>query len=118
MNLREERLLAAFRGLPAPTHVLRPGTLHEMDGLVDGLIEKYKIQEPKIEDTIRDHWGSIIGARFMRQCEPTKIMGKDTLLIKVMNPIVRQELEFIKKQILENLQSVRGCESLTRIAFR
>ena len=118
MDLETERLLASFRGLPPPNHVLRPHTMQGIDGLVGNLLERYKVEEPKVEDTIRDNWGLIIGARFMNSCEPAKLFGGDNLLIKVANPMVRQELEFIKRQILENLQSIPGCEGIQRIAFR
>lgn len=117
-DLQSERMIAAFRGLPIPRYIPRQNSVHDVSSMIDQIIEKYKIQAPKVEDTIRDNWGIIIGARFMNKCEPTKILSEDTLLIKVLNPIVRQELEFIKKQILENLQSIRGCEEIHRIAFR
>jgi hypothetical protein len=118
MDLDTERLLASFRGLPAPDHVVRPHTMRGLDGLVGHLLDRYRIEEPKLEDTIRDNWGIIIGARFMNSCEPAKLFGEDNLLIRVANPMVRQELEFMKRGILENLQSVPGCEGIQRIAFR
>ena len=117
-DLQTERLIANFRGLPPPRYLLREKSMQGVGDLIDQIIEKYKIQAPKVEDIIRDNWGIIIGARFMNKCEPAKILSEDTLLIKVMNPIIRQELEFVKKQILENLQCIRGCEGIHRIAFR
>ena len=117
-DLQTERLIAAFRGLPPPKYLVREKSMQDLGDVIDRIIEKYKIQAPKVEDTIRDNWGIIIGARFMNKCEPAKMLSEDTLLIRVMNPIIRQELEFVKKQILENLQSVRGCEGILRIAFR
>ena len=87
-----------------------------MDGLIDHLIDKHKIEQPSVEQTLMDNWRRIVGVEFAHRCSPQKILG-DRLLISATNPVVRQELIFRKEEIVRRIQALSGCSPIEGVSF-
>ncbi len=112
-----EDAVADFRGLPrANEHEWDKGAAN-MASLVEVLIEKYKIGQERPEQTIMAHWREIMGENASR-CAPERIDTQGRLVVLVANPILRRELAFSRRPLVQKLRRLKGCESLTDIEFR
>ncbi len=116
MDLESERLISAFRGLPAPKRLENRRRIKGLDGLIDKLIAKHKIEQPSMERTLMDNWRQIVGVEFAHRCSPQKILG-DRLLISASNPVVRQELVFRKGEIVRRIRALPGCKAIDGVSF-
>ncbi|EDY84277.1 hypothetical protein VDG1235_3908 [Verrucomicrobiia bacterium DG1235] len=113
-----ERLIANFRGIPENYEGEAPKTEREMSGVLDRILTKYKIGVDSLEDRINASWPQIVGSANATNCSPSRIERERTLLIAVSNPIIRQELEFNKRLILQNLHKINGGKKIRTIVFK
>ncbi|MBC2605800.1 DciA family protein [Pelagicoccus albus] len=113
-----ERLISNFRGIPENYPGEAPKTERDISGVVDRILAKYKIGVDSLEDRITQNWPQIVGAANARNCSPSRIEKERTLLIAVSNPVIRQELEFNKRLILQNLHKIEGGKKIRNIFFK
>lgn len=113
-----ENLIAAFRGLPPDRSRSRLRETRPMADLVSGVLEEYRIGMPSREETIMKNWPAIVGASNTGFVHLLKIENDRRALIAVTNPIVRQELFFHRKLILERIQALPGCRDIREIVLR
>ncbi|HNX05714.1 MAG TPA: DUF721 domain-containing protein [Opitutales bacterium] len=112
-----EDAVADFRGLPrASAHEWDSGAAN-MGSLLEVLIEKYKIGQERPEQTIMAHWREIMGDNAAR-CAPERIDTQGRLVVQVSNPILRRELAFTRRPLVQKLRHLKGCEHITDIEFR
>lgn len=111
-----ENLIAQFRGLPKN---LSRSTLREskgIEGLIDKCVKSYKIGEAHPTDHIMANWKEIVGAKNAHRCSP-KTFSRGSLIVTVANPVIRNELQFNRLQIMKRIQALPGCDSLSGITF-
>ncbi|MBD5778304.1 DUF721 domain-containing protein [Pelagicoccus sp. NFK12] len=113
-----ERLIANFRGIPENYPGEAPKTERPMADVLERVLKKYKIGQDSLEDRIVKNWAQIVGAANARNCAPNRIEKERTLIIAVSNPVIRQELEFNKRLILQNLHKVEGAKKIRNIFFK
>ncbi|MDQ8202462.1 DUF721 domain-containing protein [Pelagicoccus sp. SDUM812003] len=113
-----ERLIANFRGIPENYPGEAPKTDKSMESVLDRILTKYKIGVESLEDRINENWPQIVGASNARNCTPSRIERERTLIIAVSNPIIRQELEFNKRLIMQNLHRLEGAKKIRSIVFK
>lgn len=89
-----------------------------MDQLMAGLVEKHRLGMPSIEDTISQNWKTIVGAANAQFVNLLKIENERRVLVAVTNPIVRQELFFHRKLILQRIQALPGCRKIRELTLR
>jgi hypothetical protein len=112
-----EDAVADFRGLPrADEHEWDKGAAN-MGSLLEVLIEKYKIGEERPEQTIMANWREIMGGNASR-CAPERIDTQGRLVVVVANPILRRELAFSRRPLVQKLRRLKGCDGITDIDFR
>jgi predicted nucleic acid-binding Zn ribbon protein len=76
-----------------------------------GLGQKLKEYE------ILERWKEIVGERIALQSDPEHI-EKGTLLVRVKSPAWRNELLFLKREILQKINARAGQELVKDIIFR
>ncbi len=113
-----ERLIANLRGIPENYPGEAPATERPMSNILDRILVKYKIGQDSLEDRISDNWAQIVGAANAKNCSPSRIERDRTLIIAVSNPVIRQELEFNKRLILQNLHQIEGGKKIRTIYFK
>ena len=89
-----------------------------MDTLIETLIQEYKIGELRPEENLITHWRTIMGGAHADRCRPQRIDKEHRLIVAVSNPILRQELTFRQKEILNRLKKISGCEEIDEIIFK
>lgn len=113
-----ERLIANFRGIPENYEGEAPKTERALSNVLDRILVKYKIGIDSLEDRLVANWPTIVGAANATNCSPSRIERERTLIIAVANPIIRQELEFNKRLILQNVHKIEGGRMVRTIVFK
>ena len=111
-----ENLIAQFRGMPEN---LSRSTLRDSKGiesLIDSCVKSYKIGEEHHTDQIMANWKDIVGIKNAHRCCP-KTLSRGNLIVAVANSVVRNELQFKSREIINKIQALRGCESILGITF-
>lgn len=113
-----QKLVANFKGIPESTvdKPLRP--VGQIDNLIDDILDKYQINQPKVEESIMAHWRNIIGSEDASRCSPSKILNGKTLVIVSPNPIIRQHLQFERRAVIKRIQRLPGCQSIRELLIR
>jgi hypothetical protein len=107
-----ENMIAAFRGLPTDRSVSKLRETAPVGDLVAGVMEKYRVGMPSREDTIMQNWDKVVGAANASYSHLMRIENERRVFIAVTNSIVRQELFFHRKLVLERIQALPGCKDL------
>lgn len=113
-----ENLLADFRQLPRTSNRDPDSHTYSIHGVVDVLAEQYKIGDARPERAIMRHWKEVVGESNAARCRPMRIDRQKRLLVQVLNPILRQELQFHHRLILERVRRLPGCRDLCAVLFR
>ena len=113
-----ERLIANLRGIPENYPGEAPKTEQEMSVALDRIMAKYKIGVESLEDRINENWKAIVGQANASNCTPSRIERENTLIISVSNPIIRQELEFNKRLVLQNLHKIKDGRRIRFVVFK
>jgi len=111
-----ESALAAFRGLPVRARRGKP--VVGMDSIMEVLLERHRIGQPRVETLLLEHWPEVLGKSLASRCTPVKVDATGTLFVGVNDASLRQELLFRKAGILRRLQDYVGPGRLRDIVFR
>ena len=112
-----QNLIASLRGLPASrNHHKKTRNTLSINELIDSVSKKYNIGKHSAQDIIMANWQYIMGPENAQRACPSNI-SRNTLFIKISNPIVRNELQFHIRKILKRLQSLPHCQKIKRITF-
>lgn len=117
-NRRTENLVANLRGLPEDTShsIRRPAK--SIGDLVDKVFERYKINQPRIEDIIMANWKQIVGEKAAHRCSPLKIIQKKRLIVFTTNATIRSELNFNRRELIKKISALPNCETIKEITFQ
>lgn len=114
---RTEDLIADFRELPRTITGSSRQPPVSLDKLLEGLKEKYKLDQPSPERVLVEHWGLIFG-NLAGRCNPLRIKDERTLIISVTNQTLRAELQFRKRSILRKIQQLEHCSGINELVIR
>ena len=111
-----EALISDLRGLPAPRSRarVRSGTV-PLENLVEVALKNYKVGERTVEETIMKNWRAIVGEKTAHRCSPQRIAPGQRLVINAPNSVVRQELQFRKRELLRTIRALPDCERINDI---
>ena len=112
-----ENLIANFRNVPENSTRATIRKPRAMEGLVGHLIKKFRVDQPRIEEIIMHHWAEIVGATNCHRCRPKRITQNKKLIVAVASPVIRQEMIFAHKRILQKLQKIPDCKDIQTIVF-
>ena len=116
-----EDLVRVFRTLPHSPFLeqfkgMEPRT---MDDILDVAFEKMKLgKEETAEGEIAANWAKVVGRAFADKCAPDKLTDDGVLMIHASGAAVRQELSFIKRQILSYIQKLPRCGHVRDLSLR
>lgn len=113
-----ENLIANLRGLPEDESKSRPREVCGIASLIEVLAERHKIGRSTQEDVLMQHWREIVGEKNAHRTRPHKLVEGRKLIILVANAVVRQELEFNKRQIINRLKAWPECAQIEEISLR
>lgn len=117
-NRKTNNLIAALRGLPPDRSRARLQSEQDMGKVMDAVIRQYEIDAAKPEEAILAEWPHLVGEHNARHTRPWKLDRSNRLFVAVSNPVVKQELQFHKKLILERIGRLPGCGKIRQIIFR
>ena len=113
-----EELVGDFRGVPSAEparQVKRP--LRPLADLVEELMVKHHVGRPSAEQTIRDHWPSLVGTANAGYSHAVRIEGR-RLVVIASHAVVRNELFLHREQIVERLRQLPGCQEVKSLNIR
>ena len=113
-----ENMIADLRGLPRDRSRSKLRETTSMSGLVADVMEKYRVGMPSQEDTIMENWVTVVGSAAAHYAHLLRIEDERRVFVAVTNQIVRQELFFHRKLILQRLQALPGCKGLRELILR
>lgn len=113
-----ENMIATLRGLPPDRSRSVMREAKPMGQLVPDVIEQYRVGMPSMEDTIMENWPSVVGPANAQYSHLLRIENERRVFISVTNAIVRQELFFHRKLILQRIQALPGCKKLRDLMLR
>ena len=64
------------------------------------------------------HWKKVMGPRFAHRCAPERIIDGKRLIVFVGNAVLKQEMEFEKRRMLNTIKSLPGCEGINELIFK
>ena len=111
-------MIAALRGLPPDRSVSRLRETKPVSQLVSDVMEKYRVGMPSREDTIIQNWEQIVGAANTQYAHLLRIENERRVFVAVTHNVVRQELFFHRKLILQRIQALPGCKDLRELILR
>jgi Dna[CI] antecedent, DciA len=113
-----EDLIASFRRLPRDEpERQRKRPTREAGEAIEELLAKYHIGRTSLEDTIRAHWGEIVGPANAEYSHALRIDGK-RLAVQASHAVVRNELFLHRATIVERIQQLPGCSGVKEIWVR
>lgn len=117
-NRKTNNLIASLRGLPPNYSRAFMRKEKDLDAVMDRVIQRFGISNERPEEAIRAEWVNLVGERNAEQAQPLQLYRNYRLYVAVNNPVIKQELQFHKKIILNRLKQIPGCESVREIVFR
>ncbi len=113
-------LVADLRGLPDEGRWPK-GRRHEdaersIGDLVLSLAKEIRTEARPV-DALRAAWPKLFGT-LAEECEPVRIGADGALVVRCVNPVVRQELQFRIRQVLQAVQKIPGCATVRRVIFQ
>ena len=117
-NRKTNNLIAAFRGIPPDVSRARLEAEKNMETVMDQVIREYQLNTTKPEEAILAEWQSLVGERNAGHTRPWKLDRANRLFVAVSNPVVKQELQFHRKLILERIRKLPGCSGVRQLIFR
>jgi len=86
------------------------------ESLCKRFFAKLKIKTDSSTKVSLQDWKKCVPAKFADKCAPQNVRGS-VLYASVCNPIARQELMFLERQILANVKKLSGCSKINKIRF-
>jgi hypothetical protein len=112
-----ENLIADLRGLPTDDNRSRKRKTSNLTSIIDELLVKYRISHDSIEHSIRDQWGSLVGAANAAYSHPLAV-ERNLLVVLTSHAVVRNELFMHRDSILAKLRKLPGCAEIKGLALR
>ncbi len=86
------------------------------DSLIEVIVANHRLLDARPEDMLMAHWQDVIGDAHASQCRPMKI-SRNVLHVAAANAMVRSELSFKRKGIMDRLRQLPGFSGITEIRF-
>jgi len=115
---RTNNIIASLRGLPQDHSIAKLRPAYTLGNLIEVLEERYKLGQSKVEDLIAQHWNEIAGQHAAHRSSPQRVVGNSILLIQVSSPVLRQEMQFNQRQILDRIHKLPGGGVIKALNFR
>jgi len=94
----------------------RQRKLQPIADILARILKKAGVHVPVEDNRLRDAWKKTVGAMIAAQTSPDRIKG-GTLFVKVSTSMWMHQLQFLKPDILEKIQSQWTAEPVKRLHF-
>ena len=84
--------------------------------LIYQYFKKLGLEQKFLENMAMYHWSKVVGEAIALHTKPIRVES-GTAFIKVDNDVWRQELQFLKKDIIEKLNQAIGKKVIQEIKF-
>ncbi len=112
---QKDRALAQLRGYWEPQDV--SGYERAMPDIVQKAVKDLGLEARFNEQQVFDAWSDLVDPFISKNAKPVSVNRK-TLYIQVLHSTVHYELERMKGQILQRMQSEFGAENIREVRFR
>lgn len=97
--------------------MLRSGKIKKINAVIKEVIKEYGLEEKLKDTSVLNLWAEIVGERIAKISKATRIKnGK--LTVSVDNPTWRNELIFLKQEIINKINNRFKEEIVKDIIFR
>lgn len=111
-------LIDRFRGHPR-NPVRKTRDPRGMANSLDRILANLRVTNDSTpEKTILENWAYLVGHSYAQRCAPARIERNGTLIILAPNPVVRQEIGFQKRRIINKIRKLPGCLLVRSILLR
>lgn len=85
---------------------------------LDEILRSHGIFAGSVQSVIRENWDKIVPESLRNRCTPTDFSdGWTTLVVSCESAIVRQQIEFRKRDMLKKIRKISGCENIKKLVF-
>ncbi|UCF95302.1 MAG: DUF721 domain-containing protein [Desulfobacterales bacterium] len=99
-----------------PDRTKQPGSTH-IGRIIEGLLQKYRRESDQDLLQIWHLWDEVVGAPIARNAKPAAYKGK-LLLVHVTNSVWIHQLQFLKNDIVHQLNAAAGQTLVEEIKFK
>ena len=96
---------------------MRDDRPHPFGELVEGIFRKQRKGAALTVTRLRQHWGAIVGAGLARATRPTRVV-RGVLWIATVDSGWAFNLQFVKADMLDAVQTYLGSEEVRELRFR
>lgn len=114
-----EDLIGSLRRLPTgQASRMRKRPTQAVADLMASLVVKHSIGTSSPEQTIRDHWTTIVGHANAAYSHAAQIDPRGKLIVLAAHAVVRNELFLHRAMIVAKLQKLPGCSHVRELHLR
>jgi len=84
--------------------------------LIYRYFQKLGLEQPFLENMALYYWKEAVGETIAQHTEPIRVEN-GIVFVKVDNDVWRQELQFLKKEIIDKLNETVGKQTIQEIKF-
>lgn len=111
-----QNLVADFLGLPIQEKTLFLPEPDSISKVIDKIWEEWSMDNnDSPQEIISQNWQRILGPKLCNRCAPEKLDRKGILYLRAANGPIKQEISFLKKQILQRVNKLKGCNFIKEI---
>jgi len=96
---------------------MNDNNLFSLGEIFGHLLKQYGLNDKMIEQKIENAWANIVGD-YCNKCTSKIIYKNKNLFVYIGNAAVKQELNFVKTKIINELNETLGDNFVSNIKFR
>ena len=113
-----EELIAEFLRVPHDRSRSRRRPTQAMSDLVENILQKHQVGRDSPEQTIREHWGEVVGGANAHYSHAAQIDPRGRLIVLASHSVVRNELFHHRALIVEKIRKLPGCSHVRELNIR
>ena len=114
-----ENLIANLRGLPEDYSSTKVRPSIELGNLIEVIEHQHPFETETLEGVIMQNWRQIVGEGNAYRCCPQRLTADGRkLVITAANPVIRQELLFRKRQLLDRIRALPRASAILDLVIR
>ncbi len=95
---------------------MRKGNDYTLKEAIQQLVEAYKIRPKLREAQLIESWEELVGPAIAKRTQDLKLKG-DTLQIRVISSVLREELHFSKAKIIQLVNEKLGANIVREVTL-
>jgi len=112
-----QNLLANLRGLPEDRGRSSDRPFRTIDDAVQDAFKKLRLDKPAPETAIVAHWRQLLPPKLAKRSAPLRVLEGGRLIVQCENSVVKSEIRFHERAMLDKIRLLRGCAEVRAISF-